>query len=45
MLAWETDPSLREEELRAAFADVVRDPEGRLQPHARQRAVRPRVVN
>ena len=29
--------SLRDNEARAAFADVVRDPEDRLQPHTRQR--------
>ena len=38
MLVWDTDPSLREDEMGAAFADVWCDPEGRLQPHAAQRS-------
>ena len=37
MLAWETDPSLRDTELDAAFAESGARSEGRLQPHARQR--------
>jgi dihydrofolate reductase len=38
MLVWETDPSLRETELRAAFADVwCAIPKSRLQPYARPR--------
>jgi dihydrofolate reductase len=37
MLPWETDPSLRDNELGAVRRRLVRDPEGRLQPHARQR--------
>ena len=36
MLVWETDPSLRDSELGAAFADVWCDSEGRLHPHARR---------
>ena len=37
MLPWETDPSLRENELWGRVRRcLVRDPEGRLQPHARQ---------
>jgi dihydrofolate reductase len=38
MLVWETDPSLRDTELGAGFADVwCAIPKGRLQPYARQR--------
>src|SRR3712207_4135919 len=39
MLVWETDPSLRDGEARGGVRGrLVRDAEGRLQPHARQRA-------
>jgi hypothetical protein len=38
MLVWETDPSLRDNELGRRSRRLVRDPEGRLQPHARQRS-------
>ena len=38
MLVWETEPSLRDNEARGRFRRrLVRDPEGRLQPHARPR--------
>ncbi len=38
MLVWETDPSMRETEIGAVFADVWGAlPKGRLQSHARQR--------
>ena len=37
MLVWETDPSLRETSSGPRSQTLVRDPEGRLQPHARQR--------
>ena len=39
MLPWKTDPSMRDNELSSTFADIwCGDPEGRLQPHARQRS-------
>ena len=38
MLVWETDPSMRDDEARGRVRRrLVRDPEGRLQPHTRQR--------
>ena len=38
MLVWDTDPALRDNELWGRVRRrLVRDPEGRLQPHARQR--------
>jgi hypothetical protein len=38
MLVWETDPSLRDDEPGGRVRRrLVRDPEGRLQPYARQR--------